>query len=105
MKKFSEVAHLYVGCKVSFENACGEIGRVKTLDAGILSCIIQGSNYKPILYPLSSMSEGQIQEIERINDEVKGIAESYASATLFMTSQHFDLFNLIENGEAIDGSK
>lgn len=65
---------------------------------------------KPILRPLSSMTE---EEKDFIDDTFivtpENISVSYhiieAKRTDYLLSRHFDLFGLIESGQAIDATK
>ena len=108
MKTFNEVAHLYAGCKMRTE--LGDYTLLGYIDGEyILDTIAYGlgaleAGIKPILYPLSSMSMEQRTNTLRMNGGMWQ-DEDEAEKTIYLLSQSFDLFNLIPNNEAIDGSK
>ena len=121
---FKEVARMYVGCNVMRPDGktilpligilgdiaiFREIGDVDEKYGCIDKC-------KPILYPLSSLTEGFDEELlamkPYIGEENKSLfdwtcrkentIEAHAIRVAYLLSHHFDLFNLIESGEAID---
>lgn len=104
--KFKDVAHLYIGCKVQWlrsfyvENPYLIITNFILADAPYLL----DHDCKPILYPLSAITEEQ-QKVLRLLEVTHspGIrAYVYAPGYKYLLENHFDLFNLIESGEAID---
>jgi len=124
MKTFKEVAHLYVGCKVmrpdnkTVLQYIGVQGNVLIFQEkdNIEQTYGNVNKCKPMLYPLSSMSKEQMKDIIDIGEHVCNLCGSieafvagwraFGPSTFdYLLSQSFDLFQLIENGEAIDGSK
>ena len=165
--KFKDVAHLYLGCELDTDcHGQGIQGHMpisfKELDADNLATILYqlsnddwGHYCKPILRPLSDMSEEELIELltnvyESIygiahepfkdvilhaegNDKVGLVCKCYMGqrigfsievergvdissdglhlmvnqfdCTKWLLSKHFDLFGLIENGEALDKTK
>lgn len=157
--QFKDVAHLYLGCKMQdiflqgdYEpsvllgiNTKGAAGNLEFLADGVWQ---MAAIFKPILRPLSSMTDAEFKEavflrwgisrdiIEQKVSEIKRLKEvqhpvkygtsipyvgldkegkHYISATLsqqsltpsqtiFFLKNHFDLFGLIENGQAIDAT-
>lgn len=123
--KFKDVAHLYVGanCKVQGSDESEESGlkltgisfdgtqnilwayfdETETSYAHIDDCA-------PILRPLSSINQDELQELGNIMGW-----HNYCSwrsnqtltphGCVFLLSKHFDLFNLIESGQAIDATQ
>lgn len=127
--KFEEVANLYIGCKCAFYNELTDKG-IPTL-TGLLKYPYMGvlysldteeyhhevdiSDFKPILRPLSDMSKDELEKIVEIG-EVNHRGESpenfvigwkaYTPNTFaYLLSRSFDLFGLIESGEALDKTK
>ncbi len=143
MIKFSEVAHLYLGCEVRNElvkinGTLIEVRKDRELEY-----------IKPILRPLSDITEDEMKELlikwyhpsedmfVRLSDTIKfypnekkravkvgeGVAYSMFKdgihkatgtlsftrlnpvQTLYLLKQGFDLFGLIDNGEALDWTK
>lgn len=131
--QFKDVAHLYLGCEgiVDITYLPKIIEKVKAVIMGYylnqklnLECygkdgirwghsitdIDDIKNFKPILRPLSDMSEEEIIESEREYfrgddlDSTNNISCYTASAfqTNYLLKKQFDLFGLIESGQAID---
>lgn len=145
--KFEQVAHLYVGsetrvdlkskpfgsneCEVIFQGIdfCTAIVpyyRLVAYSPNLKDCIrseslwLDGSYFKPILRPLSDMSEEEENDIavDMFGDWHKHVTNAiksgkkyvfdyrvYPDLFLYLLSKHFDLFGLIESGEAIDKTK
>ena len=110
--KFKEIAHLYTGCKVYsiISNECF----IESMNGVDTDCIrVEGvvdyhtGEYKPILRPLSDMTEEEKRVVlapsSIIHDE-HSEAKAMALSTNYMLSRHFDLFDLIDSGEAIDAT-
>lgn len=61
---------------------------------------------KPLLRKLDSMTEEESYDLEMLGHHLVICRacsnEFHAARTNYLLSKHFDLFNLIENGEAID---
>lgn len=122
MTKFIEVSHLYLGC---------EVANSLTGRHGLLFEVVRGrdlDNIKPILRPLSDMTDEEALKcgeilggmshlsndsiIHQIKDligtnklytmqtNISGIKWIYL--TPFLLKQSFDIFGLIESGEAIN---
>jgi hypothetical protein len=113
-KELKDFIHLYLGCQCQFET-----------DTFILDGIIGGQivystesdesgegiydieDIKPILRKLSDMTEEETNEFnmiyydEQFETEYQKIITN-AKATSFLLSKHFDIFNLIPSGLAID---
>jgi len=121
--KFKDVAHLYLGCRIMYE------GEISTLESFASSGLVGDGNrdesgegwydiseIKPILRPLSSITE---DEANHINHEIFGGLGNFFSeavksnekyvidwrisseVVLFLIKQGFDIFGLIEADEAI----
>ena len=107
-------------CQVKFKN-CGKYETKNMTLSGIFKdeayfTIENGSvysnNYKPYLFPLSSMTEEQLKELEEIDPEFhSSICENgdiYVSIGLrgydWLNKNHFDYRGLIEKGLAIDAT-
>jgi len=131
MKEIKDYLHLYLGCEV----AVPSIANIEDwedyflLSVSIHNCIIIHAEHgistfkheqvKPILRPLSSMTEDEKKEIGFAAFEVlrkdefdnkrlppRNISCMWAARqTVFLLSKHFDLFGLIESGLAIDATK
>lgn len=129
--KFKEVAHLYLGCNLSFDDAIGKFIGIYCIERSSHNPVIieteraqiANRNFdqiKPILRPLSSMTEDEFISFRIIcdTDFSKMVYIDNASkdgsvitrlchtakAQAFLLSKGFDLFNLIESGEAIDAT-
>lgn len=105
--------HLYLGCEVQVQSE-SEKGKIK-----ILACVEPVSNkawtesgnthyidlIKPILRPLSDMTEEEKREADLVRGNGDG-CDNYAVPEAYefkyLLSKHFDLFGLIEAGLAID---
>lgn len=121
--KFRDVAHYYLGCK------CKRISEIIFTLSPInfpssWESVDFTKNFKPILRPLSSMSDEDVigfcklsepesywnRSHERIYDEYRKLfrEEKYIvfspEETHYLISKHYDVFGLIDSGEAIDGS-
>lgn len=113
MKEIKDYLHLYLWCMLKTEFGqsvlyADNIYRAKNL------------NWKPILRPLSDITEeeefemteitglfigsGFIKAIKENSKYVIDVRNSF-EVTRYLLSKHFDLFNLIEEGLAIDKTK
>jgi hypothetical protein len=128
--KFKNVAHLYLGCQcvVSasdyYEAGKGKLVRIDIEDDETLTvsgntmhdktqyCVeADFDDAKPILRPLSSMTEAEAKELELADVQIGLLAFGHR-LQMHMTpdqfklclDKNFDLFGLIESGEAIDAS-
>lgn len=131
MTKFKDVAHLYIGCKMQSGHILigiqpkNEINRPMLMaeDEDNPTSIAWEADWnmdKPVLRPLSSMTEEdemQICEIvgvflggyliEALKNGTKYMVDIQCSfdLTRYLLSKSFDLFGLIDSGEAIDATK
>lgn len=105
MTTFKEVAHLYLPFET--ESWFDGIRLERTVDSSSLSGMLD-SKAKPILRPLSDLREDEkyfINELEQKNTSYPTMAVALAPHFVYMLKQGFDLFQLIENGIAIDKTK
>jgi hypothetical protein len=112
MKEIKDYLHLYLGCKIVFNDdmvwiLSGVHRFYAILDGGAFGVIkvTDYSTIKPILRPLSNMTEDEIMEWRLINagSQMPTIQQS-AEEVKHLLSKHFDLFGLIEAGLAIDAT-
>ena len=109
---------LYIGCDVEWlgERGCNLAG-INTADQSFYPVGLTYSNgltvwtperaVKPILRPLSDMTEPEEMEGQNMVDQM-GVgynATHGAKTTRFLLSRHFDLFGWIPAGLAIDKTK
>lgn len=67
---------------------------------------IYSNEYKPYLFPLSSMTEGQKQEYQHITERrMYDSFYSISDSTDWLNAHHFDYRGLIEKGLAIDATE
>lgn len=106
--KFKDVAHLYKG--VPMKTEMGIFTLICYHDGQwILDTISYGANaveqnIKPILRLLSDMKRDERSAYFEKQDSVIGSDMKEAVGTYYLLSKHFDLFGLIESGEAIDST-
>lgn len=118
MTKFKEVAHLYKGVPMLTEMGifpliCYHDGQWM-LDAIAYGANAVEQNIKPILFPLSDMSYEEKIKLFGIRNQFKIDEGKFdfdsefhklsPSGVRYLLSLHFDLFGLIESGEAIDST-
>lgn len=118
MTEFKDVAHLYPKCEL--KTSTGKL----TLECVRHDCIYGGEpdayvmngnqthkmnwgDFKPILRPLSDIKADEatnltFEQIEEIEDKPMEQIYFNVSQFCYLLKQGFDLFNLIENGFAID---
>jgi len=105
-KTFKEVAHLYLGCKVKWNDDSLFSEKISDFDLFQMSHI---NDIKPILHRLEDMTE--YDKVNAINPMLYGFESiinqseklrQLAEITIFLLSKHYDLFNLIDNCQAID---
>ena len=109
---------LYLGCDVEWlgERGCTLAG-INTADQSFNPVGLVYSNgltiwtperaVKPILRPLSDITEPEEMEVQNMVDQM-GVGYNAihgAQITGFLLSRHFDLFGWIESGLAIDKTK
>jgi hypothetical protein len=105
MKELKDYLHLYLGCDVK----CGikTIAKLTadetTQDLISLKTTLSNPEYKPILRPLSDMTEDEEYEYWKTKGG-NAFNEFQGETTLFLLSKHFDIFGLIEAALAIDKS-
>lgn len=114
-KELKDYLHLYLGCEALVEgytnskspfNYRGIINYQLLLESGQHYSSVK--EIRPILRPLSDMTEKEIMEKERLKDceyesawsPLMARAESFK----YLLSKHFDLFGLIESGLAINAA-
>lgn len=106
--KFNDVKHLYLGCEI---RNTGQIWNWQMITVGYMADL--SKDCKPILYPLKSMSERQRDDVfpsdaheplMEFVDTLKSDMFLYPDQFVKLLAYGFDLFGLIESGEAIDGS-
>ena len=67
---------------------------------------IYSNEYKPYLFPLSSMTEEQKQEYQHITERwMYDSSYSISDSIDWLNAHHFDYRGLIDNGLAIDATK
>lgn len=114
---FKDIAHLYIGCKLQVESPIkdtfvGELTPTHYATFVSHNGTIMGAKVKPILLPLSAMTDEQCNEwfgyvVNESDSSFRRILDFDMGDSLVwsrLLSEHFDLFNLIENGEAIDAT-
>jgi len=102
----AEVVHLYLGCKLLYKDSesvadfiyCDQFTKDRM------------SNFKLILRPLSSMTNEEDKECHNImlgefeeKVQKQSIVHYEAEKIKYLLSKGFDLFGLIEGGQAING--
>jgi hypothetical protein len=127
MIKFKDVAHLYLGIEVMFDNKKWTINKI---GAGLFRLIRRDEqnigrwvecyydDAKPLLRPLSDLKEEDTKEFDkdRKHDKLwfawhdailfcEGFSKFTPEQFTFLLKKGFDLFGLIESGEAIDKTK
>lgn len=126
-KKIEDYLHLYLGCEAertwyySSEPNTVHSKRTVIVDGGLIENPIGTSSpnidlefdLKPILHPLSDMTEEEGKEYVALGFggmiDQRGGKLIYQTFTppcfLWLLSKHFDLFGLIDSGLAIDKTK
>lgn len=110
--EFKDVAHLYLGCRLSgTQDSAGLTTR------RLQEFLDEDRNDQPILRPLSDMTEDEQMELAELSDLFlpdhlfKALVNDRKylidvrnawGITAYLLSKHFDLFGLIESGQAID---
>ncbi len=127
MKTFKEVAHLYLGAEIRMFNAVTEKwSSYRTMSCGDLSLILNhDAKVEVTLKDLTEITEQEAYELAKIFDPLvtdkhfeeigaieylKGgryinsiwsISTAPSSAFAYLLSKRFDLFGLLESGEAV----
>lgn len=124
--EFKDVAGFYLGCKVLPSGS----RNIHTLNPHSYYNVLTFRD-KPLLYPLSSLTKEQVLHLANMLDDSEFVSIDYhcdgvsyevktsdgvawmfsiddtfnAEQFLWLCNNHFDLFNLISNGQAIDVTK
>lgn len=110
--ELKDVIHFYLGCKI-YDDADEETPKILDIrDFKWISECIEGGRMKPILRPLSDMTEEEDQEADDLyilhadkhSEDFERVTIANAAVTQYLLSKHFDLFNLIPSGQAINSS-
>lgn len=102
-KNTKDYLHLYLGCEAYWQ----EEGYKSTYSRPIDFDMLRDADWiKPILRPLSSMTEEEGNELEMMGHNAVvnkfEINQFHAARTRYLLSKGFDLFGLIEAGLAIE---
>lgn len=109
--EFKDVAHLYKDIKIM----SGEFyltvqwvlrfGVVADYDIDGQRKTFGFEDIKPILRPLSDITDEEVSHWTDLYEPGVHSMKKHAIRTLYLLNQHFDLFDLIESGQAIDKTK
>lgn len=101
---FKDVAHLYIGCETTQ-------GKLMQIFPDYCLCIKNNIEYKcslgqikPLLRHIDNITIGEMKDIKNIEDDCllkEGII-SYAQIVRYCLDKKFDIYELIENNEAIN---
>lgn len=112
MIKLKDVIHYYIGQQSEFKARASGAAFVEQLTHANINLPPEYfQSITPLLRPLSSMTENEIEEYKSLmrftTDGVHqvGIRVDTAASFHFLISKGFDLFSLIESGQAIDSTK
>lgn len=123
MKKIEDYLYLYFGCEISDGNRAGILcgfmvvkygHRVNVLHSNGLRMTYQLKTWRPLLRPLSDMTEEEAIHLNADEEYIIEIMDKYnpdrhwhlsANDMVYLLSKGFDLFGLIEAGLAIDKTK
>lgn len=107
---FKDIQHLYLGCKCKCEKGT-MIYTLSSIDRKGMALFsdsfgnemwLSPDKWKPLLRKLDSMTEEERGEFYSLNNTHHNKEQCEARNTFYLLSKHFDLFNLIESGEALD---
>lgn len=106
LNKWDQVAHFYLGVDMECVNKklssdleyYGMRGKLSSL---LFDKYVNG-NWKPRLRPLDSMTQEEQKEFRSLNTSRDNKEQCEANNTVWLLKKHFDLFNLIRAGLAID---
>lgn len=107
MTNLKDVIHLYIGCEVKKSNKTeDDIVDTYALTPEVLWYAIEQED-KPLLRPLSDMTDEETRQYKNIRIKFYSDNECEKNAARFqwLLSRHFDLFGLIESGQALDKTK
>lgn len=112
--KLKDVIHHYLGCEVwdNYNDKKGILFGVDINTSGmdnvkVLHNVVWDLKYediKPILRPLSSMTEEEQFKFNNINSLADNKEQCEANNTAWLLKQGFDLFNLISTSQVINKS-
>lgn len=122
MKELKDYLHLYLGCECIgyYRTKDGNTGEevIVELRKTLVSVSIDGfdlngnlkvEEFKPILRPLSDMTEEEVEDyMGLVCVEAKPFNQFAINAAMYtkwLLSKHFDLFGLIDAGLATDKTK
>jgi hypothetical protein len=110
-KEIKDYLHLYIGCRVRYTGMAND----RILTATWLGSLIKTNawqNIKPILRPLPTMTKKEAKKNgfwSTIHNMIVGVNERHvrynlysAKQIIWLLSEGFDIFGLIESGLAID---
>jgi hypothetical protein len=110
--QLKDVIHLYLGQPVSIWNDVTEvwIGYRKMTASDLRWILTSRVNYKILLRPLESMTDVESKEVLEIAQQSGGSVLTLGSFMVktrwdevdYLLAKGFDLFGLIESGQAID---
>lgn len=121
--KLQDYLHLYIGCEGEFTPPDGiAYYRPEKLTPDILGRVLyDGYAFKPLLRPLSDMTEEEEEEWLSLREEARkafqgkfadsdwathrGFCEGSGTLYLLSRPRYFDLFGLIDAGLALDKTK
>lgn len=96
--------------RINWNKHSGNVYEIGTFQHGLKKYYANSlCDVKPILYPLSVMTKEQMNKWKEIGGnvtvfDVGKMRDINAHVTAYLLSQHFDLFGLIESGQAIDAT-
>ena len=96
-----KVESVFINTDTKKRKSCG----IEVFDATCILMIRDGfGEFKPYLFPLSSMTEEQEKEYNNLNCYELGCFPHSEEALDYLTKNHFDYRHLIEKGLAIDAT-
>ena len=97
-----KVESVFINTDLKKRKSCG----IEVFDATCILMIRDGfGEFKPYLFPLSSMTEEQKNEYQYITERwMNDSAYSISDSTDWLNKNHFDYRGLIEKGLAIDAT-
>lgn len=111
-KKIEDYLHLYLGCELLSKSTgevvatlLGVVGNEAHFKVSGVKYSARCDNYKPILRPLSDMTEEERSELIYLQNADQRAYYEMAAQVKYLISKYFDLFGLIEAGLAIDKTK
>ena len=96
-----KVESVFINTDTKKRKSCG----IEVFDATCILMIRDGfGEFKPYLFPLSSMTEKQEEEYNDLNSNELGCFPHTEEALDYLIKNHFDYRSLIEKGLAIDAT-